>query len=150
MLTRHQAERVEYLVGLWLDYVEKTDIMDRIINGGPTMMDKLRVFRGELPPGSDVKPDAIGGKADWLRRVQITTEERRARALLKSMSLRERELLCIWPSVKKKHNEGTQERWTMTDVAALLRLSVSDFKQQREIASFRLLELDSVQKNGSI
>jgi len=150
MLTRAQNERVGVLIEQGLTYEAKTEEMDRIINGGPSMLDKLRTFRGEMPQSSQIKPDAISGKADRLKSCRITDDERKARKLLKMLTPREREVLCYWPAVRRKHNHDTQKQWVFGDVAVKLNLSVSQLLQQRDLAAFRLLELDAVQENTII
>jgi len=133
-----------------LCYAAKTEAMDRIINGGPTMMDKLRVFRGEMPETSQFKQEVVSGRIDRLRAFQITTEERKARLLLKKLTNRERDLLCMWPAVRRQHNDQTQKQWTLTDVAAEFKLMVSEYRQQRDLAAFHLLELDTMQETRTI
>jgi hypothetical protein len=150
MLTRAQNERVGVLIELWFSYELKVDRMGQIINGGPSMLDKFRTFRGEMPESSQVKPDAISGKADRLRSCHITDDERKARGLLRKLSAAERNVLCYWPAVRRQHNPTTQKQWTLGDVAAELALSMPQLLQQRDLAAFHLLELDAVQENANI
>jgi hypothetical protein len=142
MLNRAQAERVEQIVNLWLSYIVKVDGMNRIIKGSPQ-------DRGVRSSGS-AKPDVISGKAGCLRRFQITTDEWPAVSLMKRLTARERELLYYWPAVRRQHNGRTQKQWTLVDVAAEFKLMVSEYRQQRDLAAFHLLELDAVHENGSI
>lgn len=145
-------EKAEEVVYLWLRFSDKNDKLDGISGMSPTMMGAVSDFLGEIPRGSDFKPETLGARVDRQRQIPITREERQARNAIMSLSIKDRLIVSIWPQLRRKENEATGELYTLKEVLALLRsygvafANQDEFLDSLEIVSERLVLI--AQANG--
>lgn len=130
---------VEQILNLWLSYREKIDFEQAITGMGPTIAGNLVDFRGELPESSAYKPEVISAKAEKLRAVTITTEERTAQKALMSLHPRERMLVACWPQLRNRYNPDTGERWRQVDIARAFAATFELYEKTLELVSLKLL-----------
>lgn len=142
-MNRQQSERIEGIINLWLSYIDKTEAMDRIAGESPTIMGNMVDFRGDLPESSAYKPETVSNRAERMRSLYTTSDERYAHKILLRLTPRNRELVCFWPLVRNTHNPITKERWTQANVAELLKLTLEQWTEQRERACLILLAFDA-------
>lgn len=138
-MKRHEKQMVEQILNLWLSYREKIDYEQAITGMGPTIAGNLVDFRGELPESSAYKPEVISAKADMLRCVTITTDERTANQALMSLPPKERMLVTCWPQLRNRYNPATGETWRQVDVARAFAESFDVYTKALELVHARLL-----------
>lgn len=115
------ADKAERIVYLWLEFADKNDKLDGIAGTSPSMMGAVSDFKGDIPRGSNFKPETVAARAEIQRTIPITQEERIARDAVMSLSVRSRLIVSIWPQLKKKENPDTGNLYTLKDVVKLLR-----------------------------
>lgn len=147
-MNRNENERIDQIINLWISYNDKVERQDGIAGSGPTVAGSLVDFHGDLPESSNYKPETVSARAERMRQIIITHEEKYAREVLRRLPLRSRELVCVWPMVRNRHNTLTGDRWTMTNVADMLALTLEQFLEQREAACKTLLEFDKSARPG--
>lgn len=138
-MKRHEKQMLEHILNLWLSYREKIDYEQAITGMGPTIAGNLVDFRGELPESSAYKPEVISGKADKLRAVTITTDERTAHAALMSLPTGDRLLVTCWPQLRNRYNPVTGDRWRQADVSRAFFDDFENYTKALELVSMKLL-----------
>lgn len=123
-------EKAEEIVYLWLEFADKNDKLDGISGMSPTMMGAVSDFLGEIPRGSNFKPETLIVRVDRQRQIPITKEERLAREAVMSLPIKDRLIVTIWPQLRKKENEATGELYTIKDVLTLLRSYGVEFENK--------------------
>lgn len=118
----------EYYVFLFVDCYANAALNDELVVLGPHLNGLLVDFLGEIPQSSNFKSDAVGWRADRLRRVSKDFGE--ATRLLSCCTDEQRTSLCQWAYLKDRQPDGAQWRLrTKEDVAKFLHISIDDFKQ---------------------
>lgn len=130
-MKRHELQRIDEILGLWISYNEKQKSIHGIINSGPTVGGKWLEFKGDFPQLSGFKPDALSGKAEKMRKIYISDEEKRAFIIVSAFPDKLRRILTEYSLRKGSNNALTNRLWTHNDVAGLLGLRVGRYNSIR-------------------
>lgn len=106
----------EYYVFLFVDCYANAALNDELVVLGPHLNGLLVDFLGEIPQSSNFKSDAVGWRADRLRRIPKDFEK--AASLLKLCTMKQQQALCEWAYYKDRHPEGSDRRLSSKDAVA--------------------------------
>lgn len=138
-MKRHEKKMVDRIVSLWLKHEVKRTDLEAIIGMGPTIAGNLVDFRGELPESSAYKPEVISRKAERIRGIVFTTEERTAYRAMMSLPVDDRLLVTKWPQVRNRYNDDTGQTWRETEVALAFFETFEIYAKALELVSLKLL-----------
>lgn len=127
-MKRCEKQAAEQILIFWVALVDKTTRQNEIIRQGPSIAGNLLDFRGELPAASSFKPEVISKKAEKLRGLTITDDERRAGLALSLLAEPEFLLVAKWPAVRNTYNPRTGSTWRRSDVALELAGSIERYE----------------------
>lgn len=136
-MKRKEQHEIERIVHLWLDYVEISEYNDEICKAGKSMQGEIETYHGDIPKGSDFKPETVAARAERLR--IITTDQKWAKDVLFSLCLQDRMLITNWVQLKKKVNPISRQLFTMREVGLIHGLKLDDYRVKREAACEKLL-----------
>lgn len=136
-MKRKDQQEVERIVHLWLDYYERTQDNDEICKAGKSMQGEIETYHGDIPRGSDFKPETVAARAERLK--IITTDMKWAKSVLFSLCLQDRMLITNWVQLKKKVNPISRQLFTMREVGLIHGLKLDDYRIKREAACEKLL-----------
>ena len=141
-MNRLERERIETIICLWQSYETKRIEQNGIIGEGPGLSE-ARI------PSTKEKPDIMAKKAERLKEYEFTAAEVQAKKMIYMIPSYGRRYLTEWPELKGKINPLTRQRFTLTEVAAILGRSLEDFKIIRDQAKALLISIDR-RLNGHI
>lgn len=142
-MKRYELQRIDEILGLWISYKEKQKEIHGIINSGPTVGGKWLEFKGDFPQLSDFKPDALSGKAERMRKVYITDEEKRAHTLVEAFPNKLRNILTKHREKRGKNCPLTNTKWTHENIAFCLKIRFERYEVVRAYLCKLLLDVDA-------
>jgi len=136
-MKRSQQQEVERIIHLWFDYETAVEDNEGVCKSGKCLQGEIVTYCGDIPRGSDYKPETVSGRAERLK--TITEDQKWAKRVLFSLEVSDRILAVRWVEMKKKVNPFTRQLFTMTEIALSHGMKLETFKQMREIACLELL-----------
>lgn len=136
-MKRAEHREVERIVNLWIDYVDNNEYNERLSQQGEGLQGKIHTYKGDLPRSGSYKPETIAEVAERLK--PITRDQKIAHWLIMSLKVEARLLITQWQQLKKVNKPKSGNLWTMREVALTHGMKLETFKEQREIACYRLL-----------
>lgn len=141
-MNKLERDRVSSIVNCWIDYEDKREKRQSIINEGPTYEGKLAEFAGDMPGASDFKPDIMAIKADKLKKLEYSKAEQQAKELIYSIPLKARDHVTLYEQLKNVTNTETGQRYTLKEVADSKSQSIEYFKEVRALGRKLLIKSD--------
>jgi len=134
---RAEHREVERIVNLWIDYLDNNDYNERLAKEGEGLQGKIHTYKGDLPRSGSYKPETIAEVAERLK--PITRDQKIAHWLIMNLKIDDRLLITQWQQKKKENKPRSGNLWTMREVGLTHGMNLETFKEQREIACYKLL-----------
>lgn len=134
--TRAERERVEQIVSMWIEYVDSVELIERIAQEGPGMLE----MRNSVSSG--YKPDVMAKKMEELRQHYLSDDLVQAKEMIYSLPVYEREYVTAWPQLKRTRNPRTGENFTLKEVRLYFGCCEKTYKTRVTAAKRKLIDID--------